>query len=305
MMPNTRVVILMATFNGAPHLREQLDSLIRQTYTAWRLVIHDDGSTDGTLSILEEYRQKDLRITIMDDGIIGLGAAGNFLHLMRHVEGEYYMFCDQDDIWLEEKVARLVAAVSDCEGPTVVYANSHLYVAGEVIRQKSTQVHPSSLRNTLFFNSGIQGCAVIFNHALVDRLKPFPEVIAMHDHLVTMGAVTFGQMIYLDQPLVLYRQHDQNATGNQPLGPFRRLASFLFGGKPVINRLHYNANRAFYTRYQLALDVTSQKLFRAYFCYANSRSVFKRLFILLKNRFTLGNKRGLLLYKTLVRRPIN
>src|SRR5690606_25730665 len=176
MMPNTPVVILMATFNGAPHLREQLDSLIRQTYTAWRLVIHDDGSTDGTLSILEEYRQKDPRITIMDDGRVGLGAAGNFLHLMRPVEGEYYLFCDQDDIWLKEKVAQLVATISVCKGPTVVYANSHLYVADEIRSQKSTRIHPSSLRDTLFFNSGIQGCAVIFNHALMDRLKPFPEV---------------------------------------------------------------------------------------------------------------------------------
>jgi Glycosyltransferases involved in cell wall biogenesis len=304
-MLNPPVVILMATFNGAPHLREQLDSLIRQTYSAWRLIVHDDGSTDGTLAILDEYRRIDPRITVMDDGVVGLGAAGNFLHLMRHVKGAYYLFCDQDDIWLEEKIAQLVAVISNCEGPAVVYANSYLYVDGVVIPQMSTLLHPTSLRDTLFFNSGIQGCAIIFNHSLMDRLAPFPEFVAMHDHLVTMGAVTFGQMIYLNQPLVLYRQHKQNATGNQPLGFFRRSVSFLFGGKPVVNRNHYNANLAFFQHYQSMLDQSSQKLFKAYFRYVNSRSVFERLFILLRNRFTLGNKRGLLLYKTLVRRPIN
>lgn len=295
----------MATFNGAAYLREQLDSLLRQTYAHWQLIVHDDGSTDDTLLILDEYRRMDPRITVMDDGIVGLGPAGNFLHLMQYVNSEYYLFCDQDDIWLEEKVERQLSVISQCEGPAVVYSNSYLYVDGNITSKTSTVIHPRSLRDTLFFNSGIQGCAVLFNHSLMERLRPFPSVVAMHDHLITMGAATFGQLIYLDQSLVLYRQHPRNATGNQPRGIFRRATSFLFGNKPVINRLHYDANKSFFTCYQPFIETAERKLFNAYFRYVNSRSVFERLFILWKNRFTLGNKRGLLFYKTLMRKPIN
>ncbi|MGV3763102.1 glycosyltransferase family 2 protein [Parapedobacter sp.] len=295
----------MATFNGGTYLREQLDSLIGQTYTSWRLIAHDDGSTDDTLLILEEYQHRDPRISIMDDGVTNLGSAANFLHLMRHVEGKFYMFCDQDDIWLPEKVGRMVAGIAKYEGPTALYTNSYLYEGGSTaISQKSTVIHPHTLRDTLFFNSGIQGCAVIFNHQLMDILRPFPDIVAMHDHLITMGAVTFGQIVYLDEVLVWYRQHSQNATGNQPRGTFGKLASFLVERRPVISRLHYHANEAFYTHYRELIDRAKSKLFQAYFRFASSRSVAERLFIVLKNKFELGNKKGLLLFKTMIRTPI-
>lgn len=298
--------ILMATYNGEAYIREQLDSLLRQTYRRWILTIHDDGSEDNTLAIVNDYRKKDERIFLLEDGVTGLGATKNYLHLMRHVDGEYYMFCDQDDRWMEDKVSKMVAAISKYDGgPVAVYSNSYLYAEGNILSQKSTRVHPSTLRDTLFFNSGIQGCAVIINHQLMELLRPFPDVVAMHDHLVTMGAVSFGKMVYLDEVLMLYRQHQLNFTGNQPIGYFRKIRSFLFGDKPVINRLHYEANHAFYRRYQDLLSGFDRKLFSEYFRYVNSSSVFERLFILLKNRFTLGNKWGLLLYKTLMRKPIN
>src|SRR5690606_5171821 len=102
-----------------------------------------------------------------------------------------------------------------------------------------------------------------------------------------------------------YRQHTLNVTGNQPLGYFQKMRSFLFGGTPVVSRSHYEANQAFYRQYYPMIKEADRKLFQAYFRYANSRSVFERLFILLKNRFTLGNKWGVLCYKTLVRKPIN
>ncbi|MEC3879544.1 glycosyltransferase family 2 protein [Parapedobacter sp. 10938] len=299
------VSILMATFNGGAYLREQLDSLIGQTYTSWRLVVHDDGSTDDTLLILGEYQRRDPRISIMDDGVTNLGPAANFLHLMRHVEAQFYMFCDQDDIWLPEKVNHMVAGIAKYEGPTVLYTNSYLYVGDTAIAQKSTVIHPSTLRDTLFFNSGIQGCAVIFNRQLMDILRPFPDTIAMHDHLITMGAVTFGQIVYLDEVLVWYRQHSKNATGNQPRGTFRKLISFLAVKKPVISRSHYYANEAFYAHYRELIDVAKKELFQAYFRYTSSRSVLERLFIVLKHKFALGNKRGLLLVKTMIRTPID
>lgn len=303
-MHHPRVEILMATYNGARYIRQQLDSLLAQTYTGWRLTVHDDGSTDATLAIIEEYRLMDRRVTLLEDGKTGLGSVQNYLHLMREVDGAYYMFCDQDDVWFDEKVEKMLATVIAFEGPAAVYSNAYLYAAGEVSAQKSTVVHPHTVRDTLFFNSGIQGCAMIFNHRLMTLLRPFPNIVAMHDHLVTMGAVTFGELFYLDEVLMWYRQHALNVTGNQARGHFERVKSFLSPHKPVIDREHFEANRVFYQRYSDIFSPSSKRLFEAYFRYAGSKSLFGRLVILLRNGFTLGNKRGVLFFKTLLRKPI-
>lgn len=239
----------MATFNGADYISEQLDSLLNQTYRHWRLVVHDDGSTDNTLAIVRDYCAKDPRITLLSDGVSGRGAARNYLHLLQETEAGLYMFCDQDDIWLPHKVERMVAAISPMKQPALVYVNGYFYRSGRVIRQKTTVIHPQTLQDSLFFNSGIQGCSVIVNAQLVTLLKPFPRHIAMHDHLLTMAAVTFGKINYVDEVLTWYRQHERNVTGNQQLGYYAKIRSFLTNGIPVIDSGHFAANKAFYERY--------------------------------------------------------
>lgn len=303
-MDNPRIEILMATYNGGAFLREQLDSLCRQTYPHWRLTIHDDGSRDDTLAIINDYRKKDGRINLLDDTVSGLGAAKNYLHLMSRVDGAFYMFCDQDDIWHDDKIAKMLQVIRDYDGPAAVYSNSSLYVDGKDIPQQSTVIHPSAVRNTLFFNSGIQGCAIIMNHHLMKLLRPFPDVVAMHDHLVTLGAVSLGKMVYLDESLMRYRQHNLNVTGNQSFSGWQRIRAFFASGKPVIDNPHFEAVEAFYNRYGQLMDAPTQSLYQAYFRYARSPSVFERLFILLNNRFTLGNKRGVLFLKTMIRKPL-
>lgn len=305
MTDHVEITIVMATYNGEAHLREQLDSLIGQTYPYWRLLVHDDGSTDRTLTIIDKYMRQDARIALLDDGITGLGATRNFLHLLDHVNTDLCMFCDQDDIWLRDKVAKMVETISIDGGAAAAYANSYLYVGSQVVRQLSTRIHPTSLRSTLFLNSGMQGCAMIINRALLEKLKPFPETVAMHDHLLTLGAVVFGKLVYLDEVLTLYRQHESNVTGNQDLGLFQRILSFFVRSKPVISRTHYEANRAFYNRYKDSLNASQQRLFQNYFRYAMEANLIQRLLILLENKFTLGDKRGVLLVKTLLRRPVS
>lgn len=298
------VTILMATFNGEAYLKAQLDSLIGQTYKSWQLIVHDDGSTDHTLAILSEYQTLDSRIVVMADAVSGLGATGNFLHLINRAHGALYMFCDQDDIWLENKVAVMVEAIKDREGPMLVYANAYFYKDGSVVKQKATLIHPSTLRNFLFFNSGIQGCSIIMNAQLVDLLRPFPSVLAMHDHLFTLGAISLGKIFYVDEILMWYRQHKGNVSGHQQLGIYARIASFFKRGKPVMSQYHYKANRAFYERYFEKLEPRSRSIFRAYFQYGESNSRLKRAFIILKYGFSLGNKKGVLFLKTLIRKPM-
>lgn len=301
---NPTVTIMMATFNGEAFIKEQLDSLIRQTYPSWKLVVHDDGSTDNTLDILAGYERRDPRITVMRDGVTRLGATGNFMHLLSHTEGELYMFCDQDDIWLEHKVTCMVETMRQYSGPTLVYANANFYKNGGVVEQKTTTIHPTGLRNFLFFNSGIQGCSIMINAELINFLRPFPSLLVMHDHLFTLGAISFGKVVYLDKILMWYRQHGSNASGAQHLGVRARWLNFFRRDKPVVDRHHFLANRAFYRHYLSKLTLSDKQAFNGYFRYCESKSRVKRILIILKHRFSLGDKIGVLFLKTLIRKPI-
>jgi glycosyltransferase involved in cell wall biosynthesis len=103
---NPVLVILMATFNGESYVGSQIDSLLEQTYQNWHLIIRDDGSQDNTVGKLQHYRALHPdKITLIDDDNLNLGARSNFARLLTHAESDYIMLCDQDDIWLPQKVA--------------------------------------------------------------------------------------------------------------------------------------------------------------------------------------------------------
>lgn len=101
--PNT-IAILMATYNGEKYLGEQIESILAQTYKDWHLYIHDDGSKDNTVTILKEFVAKhSQQITLLEYSSQG-GACRNFLSMLERVDAPYYMFSDQDDVWLNEKI---------------------------------------------------------------------------------------------------------------------------------------------------------------------------------------------------------
>jgi Glycosyltransferases involved in cell wall biogenesis len=303
-MKNPTVDILMATFNGARYIAEQLESVIRQTYPDWRLLVHDDGSSDDTVTIVKRFAAADGRIQLLDDGVHELGAARNFMHLLKYSTSPLCMFCDQDDIWLEEKVGKLVQAIRGEHGPAAAYANAVYYRNGSTMR-KATDIHPSRLRNMLFMNAGIQGCSLIFNRSLADRVKSYDGFLAMHDHLITLAAITFGKLIYLDEVLTLYRQHEHNHTSDHHMGRLKRLRAFCNSRNAVIDRVHFEANRSFYRYFQPQLTQKDRRLFQAYFDYVEKQTVLGRLWIIWKHKFELGDRRGLLAVKTLIRRAIN
>src|SRR5690606_23984523 len=116
---------LMATYNGAAYIGEQIGSLQAQTFSNWKLLIHDDGSTDGTLAVIAGFCAKDSRIQVLNDGVKTGGAAANFLHLLRYTESDIVMLCDQDDIWLPEKISTMLIELGTIDGPALVYANAY------------------------------------------------------------------------------------------------------------------------------------------------------------------------------------
>ena len=142
MKQEKKIEILLATYNGEKYLNEQIDSIINQTYTNWKLLIRDDGSEDRTLEILKEYEKKDRRISILKDSKGNLGFVKNFEELLKNSSEEFIMFSDQDDYWLENKLEIYINELNklskeEIEEPLLLHSNSFVCDDNlEIIKEK-------------------------------------------------------------------------------------------------------------------------------------------------------------------------
>lgn len=219
-----KISVAIATYNGGRFLREQLDSLYRQTRLPDEVVVSDDGSTDETLAILEEYHQRyGLRYTVNDTH---RGVNDNFLHLFSLCTGDYVCICDQDDIWMENKIETHYEIIRhQREDIPIAVASTYIDIdkngvqIGQPIRKSQTD----DWRDTLISTSSSQGCSMMMNRTLVDtvlRLYASHESarLLMYDVLVSTTAAALGKKINTYIPLMYYRRHDANVIGRYRAG---------------------------------------------------------------------------------------
>ena len=225
------ITILLSTYNGELYLQEFLDSLSLQSCQDWFLIIRDDGSTDETVKIIKRYiSERDDCYFIEDD--LRLGVVQSFSKLLQYAKGRnfpYYMFADQDDVWLEYKVEETLQAmktrecINDESLPVLVHAD--LIVVDKNLKTISQsfsnfQSIPNkalSFKELVFFNN-VTGCTVMINSALASHVDRIPSSALMHDHWIALVAAMFGVIEYIDKQMILYRQHDSNDTGARRWG---------------------------------------------------------------------------------------
>lgn len=224
------VIILMATFNGEKYIKKQIESIINQSFGSWRLIVRDDGSKDSTVSILRHYSNIDDRIQIIENSTGLHGWQRNFQYLLHQAGGarsKYFMFCDQDDIWLPNKVETFFERIRFVEGkgdtPAVVYGNmSIINENDEVIHKSFQKVYDMRLRRPTdsFFSQRAYGCTMIFNKKVLDAtLQILGDGLydqLSHDGLIVkVCALLNGKVQYIEQPLIYYRRTTTNATASQ------------------------------------------------------------------------------------------
>ncbi len=241
-----QIAVLLATYNGSTYVYEFLESLRKQTFQDFHCYIHDDGSSDDTMELLKGYcNTYPEHFSILDGPRCG-SAKANFIWMMRAVEADYYMFADQDDVWLTDKIQKSFLALQEVEsrsgGVACVFTDMKVVnkelgeIAPSFIRFIGRSVEDISVSRVLVDNPAA-GCTQIFNRTLRDKAVLLDDIekIEMHDAFVLALAAAYGEecVSAIDEPLVLYRQHGNNEMGAVSEGflqkIWRNMASILSG----------------------------------------------------------------------------
>lgn len=235
-----KVNILMATYNGEKFLAQQIESIQKQTFKEWNLLIRDDGSSDKTCDIIRNFTAKDSRIRFINENEHhNLGVIKSFFILVNYEVADFYFFSDQDDVWLPEKLSVSLEAAKHkaSDVPLLVYTdlkvvNQELNILQDsMIRAQShhanTTLLPELTENT------VTGGTMMINHALAEKWFT-PNDILMHDWFLALLAASLGEIIYLDLPTQLYRQHDNNVLGARTMD--KRFKILREGPKSIFTR---------------------------------------------------------------------
>ncbi|MBQ3538524.1 MAG: glycosyltransferase family 2 protein [Bacteroidaceae bacterium] len=207
------VQVLMSTYNGMQYIREQLQSIYAQQGVDLSLLVRDDGSTDGTLQLLDEEQQAG-RLSWYSGK--NLGPAFSFWDLLHNApEAPYYAFCDQDDVWDADKLAVAVAAMEgDGDKPALYFCQTRL-VDERLNEIESVKISPLLTYGESLMYNFVTGCTMVLNSAMRRELLAYkPSFIRMHDIWIYNVAQAIGAAVHFDSvPHMSYRQHGGNAVG--------------------------------------------------------------------------------------------
>ena len=258
------VEVLLAAYNGERYLPELLDSLAAQDAEGMTVLWQDDGSSDGTVALLEARSAADPRFRPAAAQGEHRGAKGNFLSLLGQSHARYTAFCDQDDLWLPDHLSLQLKRMEELEArwgaetPLLVHGDAEVVASDGSFLQASFFRHqgwdPEAVTlNRLLVQNNVTGCTALVN-APLRRLvcaHARAEELYMHDWFVALTAAAFGHIGFVDRPLLRYRQHGGNVKGASRQGLRERGLRAFFSperGKARI-ALSYRHTRAFLDAY--------------------------------------------------------
>jgi len=208
------VSIAMATYNGSEYLKEQLDSILNQTYANIEVIICDDCSTDNTFQILQDYAKKDSRIKLFKNDK-NLGYVKNFEKAISLSKGDYIALSDQDDVWMKDKIEILLKEIKKYDlihSDACLINEKNAIISESFSKFSNKMIKPLSIID-ITLNGCVTGCTCMFTKKLKQYVLPFPDRLYMHDKWLGINAYYLGSIKYLDLPLIKYRQHSNNQIG--------------------------------------------------------------------------------------------
>lgn len=245
------IAIILCTYNGERFLRQQLDSLLSQSFLDFVIYVHDDGSTDKTLNIIDEYKTANPRkIALMEDPVKHRGAGPSFMWALQNIDAQYYMFCDQDDCWLPFKIEHTINRIKEVElqhpdKPVLIHTDlkltdGDLNVTHESFwKYQNFKVDVSKRPQFIGFGNIVTGCTIIINQAAKQLAERYDGKM-LHDYWLALQVAKYGVVDNLKERTMLYRQHDNNEAGagyqyNKHNVSYK---NFLFGLKEEYSRFY-------------------------------------------------------------------
>lgn len=224
------IEILLPVFNGEKYLREQIDSILFQTNQNWILKIRNDGSTDNSQVIIDEYITKfPKKIIEISSPKLNCGLISSLNYLLESAsEAEYIMFADQDDVWLPDKIEQTLIAISEiekkdpsipvmiCTDATCVDQNLNLMYKSFFESQKFLPNIVGDKYKMLAINE-VQGCTIMINKYAYQKIFPLPTFMKIHDMWIGVICAHYGVAKYINYQTLYYRQHPNNTLGGRQI----------------------------------------------------------------------------------------
>ena len=310
---NKTVAVCMATYNGAAYLPAQIDSILAQTYKNRILFIRDDSSTDDTPSILREYREKypEQIVLIEGDSEGKHGSNENFAKALKYVKENYdfryFMFSDQDDVWLPEKIEKTLKAMRRKELETLRNTEERGFMQSDVpilihtdlrvVDEKLDTLGESFVKyralnpgvkdlSHLLAQNNATGCTMMWNKALNDIINLEDERVFQHDWWMSLAACCFGKIAFLNQSTILYRQHGNNVVGATKVNTLGFILKRLAGNNHVKDVCRNSVLQAegFLENYRKDLSREQIRILETYADLYNHRKPY-RVFQVIKGKY--------------------
>lgn len=286
--------ILLAAYNGEKYIGEQIESVMSQSFQNIHLTVCDDASSDRTADIVRSYESRyphkiSLSVNRENSGSVG----ANFFAMLTKAQGDYVMFCDQDDVWFPDKVEKSIEKIKQAENKygekTPLLLHTDLTVTDENLQVKAKSMfayqhlnHNSNTVEKLLVQNIATGCTFTLNRPLVDRLTHTPQSVPLHDWWIALYTACCGRIVFLDEPTLFYRQHGTNTCGAKDMGDIRYIEERLKNGKNASLMLKYGYRQAAEMA-QLLGENEDRELVKGYGELEN-KPYLKRLAFALKNK---------------------
>lgn len=231
------ITVLMCTYNGEKYITEQLLSIMNQTYENIRLIIYDDCSTDSTVEFINKFVADtgDDRVTVVVNEKPSGSSQKNFMHIIEdYKNSEYIALSDQDDIWNDKKLEVMMKVLQEHEikdRPCMVCHKVET-ISDDGGHIGYTKLYTPDFCN-LIFHPTAQGCCMLFNKACTDLLSFEADNIAMHDWYISLVYAVKNRIHLIDEPLLKYRQHENNVVGHKRISYMERLRLVLLDDEKV------------------------------------------------------------------------
>ncbi|WP_198246785.1 glycosyltransferase family 2 protein [methane-oxidizing endosymbiont of Gigantopelta aegis] len=221
------IVILLSTYNGERYLQGFVESIQKQSFVDWKLLVRDDGSNDHTLKLIRSLALEDKRIHLMGShgnvGVVKSFSALSEEALQMFPKVNYFMFADQDDVWLDFKIIKTFEEMKkqerDDDLPVLVHTDLKVVTSGldeissSFMRYQQLRHERKQPLGVLLIQNFITGCTVMVNRRLLELAVPFSSAVIMHDWWLGQCAAAAGSIGFVNESTILYRQHENNTLG--------------------------------------------------------------------------------------------